>query len=257
MKILPLVVILLAAASSAAAGPITPTIQGCVSASSLGVGQAKWTAPEHFQMVAFWDPVAGCDPTIAIPIVLHEWISNYDGTGGLMTVAHPESFPACGRIQFDAQSYLGQGAVLDPMGLVSLMVDTGIDCAGRTGNGGDDGGGGIDPQEGPPGPPMPFIPNGPPGPPTPFIPNGPPGTPTPFIPNEPPSTPTPFIPEEPPGTPPGFPETPETPGTPDVSTVPEPASVWLFSSGLAACLAYRKRRSTRRSAIASRHHVSS
>jgi hypothetical protein len=109
-------------------------------------------------MVAFWDPTAGCDPTIAIPIVLHEWIPNFDGTGGLMTVAHPELFPTCGRIQFDAHSYLGLTGLLDPMGLVSLVVNTGIDC--RTdpfAGGGDDknGGGGNEPQGPPPGVPEP------------------------------------------------------------------------------------------------------
>ena len=79
-------------------------------------------------MVAFWDPIAGCDPTIAVPTVLHEWKENYDGTGGLMTVALPELFPTCGRIQFDAHSYLGNTNILDPMGLVSLVFNTGIDC---------------------------------------------------------------------------------------------------------------------------------
>jgi len=110
-------------------------------------------------MVAFWDPTAGCDPTIAIPIVLHEWIPNFDGTGGLKTVAHPELFPTCGRIQFDAHSYLGLANLLDPTGLVSLVVNTGIDCRTDPFNdkdtGGGGGGGGVVNPQGVPGVPEP------------------------------------------------------------------------------------------------------
>ena len=126
----------LVCAAPAIAAPITPTLQGCVS--SLAPGAARWQSSEHFQMVAFWDPTSGCNPTIAVPIVLHEWIENFNGTGGLLTVAHPELFPACGRIQFDAHSYMGVTGELDPLGLVSLVFDTGVDCvlaAGGTGSG--------------------------------------------------------------------------------------------------------------------------
>jgi hypothetical protein len=148
MKFLPsflVLVVVLCSVAPATAAPMA-TLQGCVS--SLAPNQAQWQAPEHFQMVAFWDPIAGCDPTIAKPIVLHEWLENFDGSGGLKTIARPELFPTCGRIQFDAHSYIGLTGQLDPMGLVSLVFNTGIDCLsldGLGGAGGSGGGGNLPP----------------------------------------------------------------------------------------------------------------
>lgn len=142
-RILALVVCLFAAAAPSSAEPITGSVDGCVT--SLPGGEATWTYTEHFQFVAFWDPVAGCDPTIAIPIVLHEWLENFDGTGGLKTITRLDWFPTCGRIQFDAHKYIAPN-VLDPFGLVSLVFNTGVNCApsltgGTNGSitGGDDG----------------------------------------------------------------------------------------------------------------------
>ena len=120
--------------ATANAGPIFPalvpviaSIDGCVS--NLPESGAQWTSTAHFQFVAFWDPIAGCDPTIFRPIVAHQWFENFDGTGGLEVQTLINLFPTCGRIQFDAHSYVpGTEAVLDELGLVSLVFDTGVDC---------------------------------------------------------------------------------------------------------------------------------
>jgi hypothetical protein len=64
-------------------------------------------------------------------MVLHEWFENFDGTGGLKVLTRFDWFPKCGRIQFDAQSYIdGASAILDDMGLMSLVFNTGVDCDG-------------------------------------------------------------------------------------------------------------------------------
>jgi hypothetical protein len=111
----------------AAAAPVMPSIDGCVS--ELPDNRATWTSTRHFQFVAFWDPIAGCDPTIYQPILLHQWFENFDGTGGLKVETLWELFPKCGRIQFDAHAYISAtSAVLDDMGLVSLVFNTGVDC---------------------------------------------------------------------------------------------------------------------------------
>ena len=123
----------LACVPNAAADPIKASHEGCVSA--LPDNRATWTADRHFQFVAFWDPVSGCDPTIQQPIVLHAWIEDFDGTGGLKVETLFDQFPKCGRIQFDAQTYVDATSnLLDAMGLVSLVFDTKIDCASTPGN---------------------------------------------------------------------------------------------------------------------------
>lgn len=113
---------------SAQADPVMATHDGCVTA--LPATEATWTSTRHFQFVASWDPVPGCEPTIAHAMVLHEWLEDFDGSGGLMVKTVMDWFPKCGRIQFDAQSYVSADSnILDEMGLVSLVFDTGVDCA--------------------------------------------------------------------------------------------------------------------------------
>jgi hypothetical protein len=109
------------------ADPIVGTHDGCVRA--LPSTGATWTSSQHFQFVASWDPVSGCAPTIHHATVLHDWIENYNGMGGLQVSTRLDWFPTCGRIQFDAQLYIDPASnILDPMGLVSLVFDTGVDC---------------------------------------------------------------------------------------------------------------------------------
>ena len=123
------ILVLFVSAAPAQADPILATHDGCVT--TLPAVGATWTATRHFQFVASWDPIAGCAPTITHPMVLHEWFENFDGTGGLKVLTRFDWFPKCGRIQFDAQSYIdGASAILDDMGLVSLVFNTGVDCAG-------------------------------------------------------------------------------------------------------------------------------
>ena len=120
-------VFVLFGAISTSASPILGSANEC--RESLQDNRATWTSSEHFQFVAFWDPVAGCDPTIAHPIQLHTWFENFDGLGGLKVETLFDLFPQCGRIQFDAQSYMGPtSAVLDEQSLVSLVFNTGVDC---------------------------------------------------------------------------------------------------------------------------------
>ena len=122
-----LVLLLFVMVPSLHAEPIVATHDGCVR--ELPSTGAIWTAPQHFQFVASWDPVSGCAPTIYHATVLHEWVEDFDETGGLKVSTRLDWFPTCGRIQFDAQTYVDPTSnVLDPMGLVSLVFDTGVDC---------------------------------------------------------------------------------------------------------------------------------
>ena len=119
--------LLLVPAAPLQAAPISASVWGCVTV--LPEGAATWISTEHFQFVAFWDAVSGCEPTIAHPVVLHEWLENFDGAGGLKVQALQSLVPKCGRVQFDAHAYLGgPNLILDPFGLVSLVLDTGVDC---------------------------------------------------------------------------------------------------------------------------------
>jgi hypothetical protein len=107
--------------------PITASVEGCVS--TLASGEATWSSAEHFIFVSFWDPFAGCDPTIAHPGIYYTFEENFDGMGGLRTEAAPQTFPTCGRIQFDAQEYIDTPDGWLPLGqLKSLVFNTGIDC---------------------------------------------------------------------------------------------------------------------------------
>lgn len=122
------VALLFVLATPTQAAPISASIEGCVS--QLPGDVATWSSPVHFQFVAFWDPAAGCDPTIYQPIVVHAWFEDFDGTGGLKVQTLLDLFPRCGRIQFDAHSYISVTSnILDELGLVSLVFDTGVDCA--------------------------------------------------------------------------------------------------------------------------------
>lgn len=129
MKYLLSVLCLLGCASPALAGPIVPSNSGC--ASSLPTG-ASWGHSEPFVFMAFYDPDAGCDPTIRNPTGgFHVATDLLDG--GYRIDLLKDRLPACGRVQFDAHSYLPTGG-LDPVGLFSLVFNTGIDChQGRSG----------------------------------------------------------------------------------------------------------------------------
>jgi hypothetical protein len=89
-----------------------------------------WSHTEHFQAVVFHDPIAGCDSTIFERV---DWLLqfhiDYEANGGLRVTSDSTNFPTCGRMQFDMHRYLENG-VLDPYGLISLVVNFGTDCGG-------------------------------------------------------------------------------------------------------------------------------
>jgi hypothetical protein len=133
-----LLIALLLLPTPAWALPITASVEGCVT--DLNPGEASWVSPEYFQFVAFWDPVAGCDPTILSPGVFYVYEQNFDGLGGSLVTAMPEWFPVCGRIQFDAQEYIDTPNGAMALGqLKSLVYNTGTDCESYSEGSGDGG----------------------------------------------------------------------------------------------------------------------
>lgn len=106
---------------------ILATVDGCLKLRELP-DPTTWEAPgEHFQMVAFWSSVPGCEATIEVPIIAFDWLENFDGLGGLRTVLRRDLLPSCGRVQFDAGTYVlgSTDGTLDDNGLRALVVDLG------------------------------------------------------------------------------------------------------------------------------------
>jgi hypothetical protein len=122
-----LVATLALVAAPTSAHPITAALEGCVVVTDARLAEALWTATGTFQAVAFDDPFAGCDTTIAHPVqdafLFDE--NRFDNT--LKAWLDLSKLPSCGRRQYDLHHYLGYD-VLDPDGLKSLVIDTGVDC---------------------------------------------------------------------------------------------------------------------------------
>lgn len=116
-----------AVATHAAAAPITASLEGCVAVGDSRLGDAVWFAHGTFQAVAFDDWQAGCGITILVPV--HN-VFVFDDDRALNTLTarlDMNSLPTCGRRQYDVHYYLEDGQ-LDPLGLKSLVIDTGVDC---------------------------------------------------------------------------------------------------------------------------------
>ena len=114
-------------AAPSSAHPITATLEGCVVVTDPRLAEALWTATGTFQAVAFDDPFAGCDTTIAHPVLDPYLFDENRFNNTLKAWIDLSKLPSCGRRQYDLHYYLGYG-VLDPDGLKSLVIDTGIDC---------------------------------------------------------------------------------------------------------------------------------
>jgi hypothetical protein len=114
-------------ASPAGAHPITATLEACVLSTDERLATAVWSAIGTFQAVAFDDPVAGCDPTIAHPVLDAYEFDEDRLQNTLVAWLNMSNLPTCGRRQYDLHYYLEEG-VLDPMGLKSLVIDTGVNC---------------------------------------------------------------------------------------------------------------------------------
>jgi hypothetical protein len=114
-------------ATPAGAHPITASLEGCVLSNDERLATAVWSAIGTFQAVAFDDPVAGCDPTIANPVLDTYEFDEDRLQNTLMAWLNMSNLPTCGRRQYDLHYYLEEG-VLDPLGLKSLVIDTGVNC---------------------------------------------------------------------------------------------------------------------------------
>ena len=117
-------------ASPAGAHPITASLEACVLSTDERLATAVWSAIGTFQAVAFDDPVAGCDPTIADPVLDAYEFDEDRLQNTLVAWLNMSNLPTCGRRQYDLHFYLEEG-VLDPMGLKSLVIDTGVNCIGE------------------------------------------------------------------------------------------------------------------------------
>jgi hypothetical protein len=117
----------------AAADPIMATLEGCVSVADVRLEGALWFATGTFQAVAFDDEEPGCAPTIAHPL-LEGYIFDEDRIDNTLTAwLNLENLPHCGRRQYDVHYYLADG-ILDPLGLKSLVIDTGVPCSESDGS---------------------------------------------------------------------------------------------------------------------------
>lgn len=114
-------------AGTVAASPIAATLEGCVLVTDPRLVEALWSASGTFQAVAFDDPFAGCDMTIAHPVVDPFHFDENREANTLKAWIDLSRLPSCGRRQYDLHYYLSFGE-LDPFGLKSLVIDTGIDC---------------------------------------------------------------------------------------------------------------------------------
>jgi hypothetical protein len=114
-------------AQPASAGPITASLEGCVMLDDSQLATATWFASGTFQAVAFHDPLPGCDQTITDALAGAYTFDENRAADTLRASLNPNALPTCGRVQYDLHAYLAFD-VLDPMGLKSLVVDTGIAC---------------------------------------------------------------------------------------------------------------------------------
>jgi hypothetical protein len=114
----------------ALASSITTTLEGCVLTTDPRLAEAMWSAPGSFQAVAFDDEMAGCGSTIRSSVDDPYWFDENRAENTLKAWLNLENLPTCGRRQYDLHYYLDAG-LLDPMGLKSLVVDTGVDCYDR------------------------------------------------------------------------------------------------------------------------------
>jgi len=129
MKFVLAILVCLLCAPAAYAGPITASLQGCVSVHDPALASAMWTATGTFQAVAFDEGTPGCAPTIAHPVSAAYEFDDDRANDTLEAWIRMSMLPVCGRRQYDLQPYLDNGG-LDPAGLKSLVVDTGIACGG-------------------------------------------------------------------------------------------------------------------------------
>ena len=121
-------------ASPAFAAPIMGTLDGCVMVNDPRLAGALWSAAGTFQAVAFDDRSPGCEPTIATQIN-NAFLFDEDRIADTLAARlNLSNLPTCGRRQYDLHFYLADG-VLDPFGLKSLVIDTGILCESETGSG--------------------------------------------------------------------------------------------------------------------------
>lgn len=131
MRILLTTVMVMGLAAGAAADPIAATLEGCVDVTDPRLAEASWFAYGTYQAVAFDDDAPGCEATIARQV--HDTYTFVDeGEGDLRSLLARltgENLPTCGRRQYDVHFYLA-GGLLDPFGLKSLVIDTGIWCTG-------------------------------------------------------------------------------------------------------------------------------
>lgn len=201
-------------ARAATAGPITATLEGCVSVSDPRLASAFWSASGTFTAVAFDEETPGCAATIAHAVRDAYEFEDNRAQDSLAAWLDMSNLPVCGRRQYDLQPYLAAGG-LDEWGLKSLVIDTGIACAGAasalagdsvgigTAQPGGSGSSGTTPTE-----------------------TSPRGTPPPTLPIViPPTTP---------------PSDPEDPGGPQ--SVPEPSSIALLCVGALTSVIARRRR---------------
>jgi hypothetical protein len=117
-------------ASPAGGHPITASLEACVSSTDERLATAVWSAIGTFQAVAFDDPEAGCDPTIANPVLDAYDFDEDRLQNTLVAWLNMSNLPTCGRRQYDLHYYLEEG-VLDPFGLKSLVIDTAVNCVGN------------------------------------------------------------------------------------------------------------------------------
>jgi hypothetical protein len=107
--------------------PIAATLEGCVLVTDPRLAEALWFATGTFQAVAFDDPFPGCDTTIAHPVFEPFDFDEDRENNTLKAWIDLSKLPSCGRRQYDVHYYLDFGQ-LDPMGLRSLVIDTGVEC---------------------------------------------------------------------------------------------------------------------------------
>ncbi len=106
------------------ASPITSTIQSGACGGVLPDMRWQTADPTGMVFMAFHDKSKGCSPTI----FGNTWgVFEAKIIDGKYTVlVNPLWLPKCGHVQFDAHAYSATG--LDPLGLMTYVYDTGVDC---------------------------------------------------------------------------------------------------------------------------------